>query len=224
MLIHHTCPTSPVFLKLTESRPHKKKKIKLYRIDKSYKFSIFTRLLPSYWFTCNLPYCNLLILRVLESSRLTEFLAWYSAYKLDLRLFPIWLIYHTHISCDHAAPWMVQSVRLSVCLFVCHTFSLCTHHRIIMRFYEALPMAEVMSMQKVRVRGQRSRSQRSKPNFVVSGPWLQSEFTYGNEMMHNAWCCLGEVPYFLFKVIHQILSSHGSQNRRFWLELSFSVP
>ena len=49
-------------------------------------------------------------------------------------------------------------------------------------------MAEVMSMQKVKVRGQRSRSQaqRSKPNFVFSGQWLQFEFIYGNEMMHKA--------------------------------------
>ena len=49
------------------------------------------------------------------------------------------------------------------------------------------------SMQKVKVRGQRSRSQRSKPNLAVAGPF---EFTYGDEMMHKAWCCLEEVPYY----------------------------
>ena len=59
---------------------------------------------------------TLLILRVLESSRFTQFLAWYSAYKLDLRLFPIWLIYHTH-----SEPFMQlhEWFSPSVCLFVC---------------------------------------------------------------------------------------------------------
>ena len=56
-------------------------------------------------------------------------------------------------------------------------------------------MTNVRSMQKVKVRGQRSRSQRSQPNLTVSGLWLQFEFTYDDEMMHIAWCCLEEVPY-----------------------------
>ena len=38
------------------------------------------------------------------------------------------------------------------------------------KFLELLPMTEVMSMQKVKVRGQRSRSQRSTPNLAISGP------------------------------------------------------
>ena len=60
---------------------------------------------------------------------------------------------------------------------------------------ELLPMTEVTSIQKVKLRGQRSRSQRSTPNLAVSGPYLQFEFTYDDEMMHRAWCCLGKVPY-----------------------------
>ena len=36
-------------------------------------------------------------------------------------------------------------------------------------FQELLPVTEVTSMQNVKVRGQRSRSQRSQPNFTVSG-------------------------------------------------------
>ena len=52
-----------------------------------------------------------------------------------------------------------------------------------------------MSMQKVKVEGQRSRSQRSQPNLTVSGLLLQFEFTYDNEIMHMAWWYLGEVPY-----------------------------
>ena len=53
-------------------------------------------------------------------------------------------------------------------------------------------MTKVRSMQKG---GQRSRSQRSQPNLTVSGKYLQFEFTYDDEMMHIAWCCLEEVPY-----------------------------
>ena len=42
-----------------------------------------------------------------------------------------------------------------------------------------------MSMQKVKVRGQRLRSQRSKPNLAVSRLWIQFEFAYDDEIMHK---------------------------------------
>ena len=67
-------------------------------------------------------------------------------------------------------------------------------------FLEWLLIPEVMSMQKVKVREQRSRSQRSWAHLAVSGPLLQFEFTYGDEMMHTAWCCLGEVPYCFWRL------------------------
>ena len=51
-----------------------------------------------------------------------------------------------------------------------------------------------MFMKKVKVRGKRSMSQRSRPSLALSGPHLQFEFTYDEEMMHKTWCCLGEVP------------------------------
>ena len=51
-------------------------------------------------------------------------------------------------------------------------------------FQELLPMTEVISVQKVKVKGQRSRSQRSQPNLTVSGLELQFEFTYVDEIMH----------------------------------------
>ena len=53
------------------------------------------------------------------------------------------------------------SVRLSHCPSVT-PFSLCSRHRIIIsswKFRELLPMTKLRSMQKVKVRGQRSRSQ-----------------------------------------------------------------
>ena len=64
-------------------------------------------------------------------------------------------------------PSVCPSLRLSVCLS--HLF----HHVPIIvsswNFQELLPWSKVMSMQKVKVRGQRSRSQRSRPNLTVSG-------------------------------------------------------
>ena len=102
--------------------------------------------------------------------------------------------------CDQAALWMVQFVCLSVRPSVCPSVCLCVclshlfdYVPIIVsswNFQELLPMTEVKSMQKVKVRGQRSRSQRSTPNIAVSGPQLQFEFTYDDEMMHRAWYCL----------------------------------
>ena len=91
------------------------------------------------------------------------------------------LIQHklTVFSCDQAALWMVQSVRLSVRPSVCLSVrpSVCLSHLfdyvpIILsswNFQELLPVTKVTSMQKVKVRGQRSRSQRSQPNLTVSG-------------------------------------------------------
>ena len=74
-------------------------------------------------------------------------------------------------SCDQAALWMVHSVRLSVCVSVC-LWRLFHYVPIIVsswNFQELLPMTKVTSMQKFKVRGQRSRSQRSTPNLTVSG-------------------------------------------------------
>ena len=76
-------------------------------------------------------------------------------------------------------PSVCPSVRPSVCLS--HIFY---HVPIIVssrNFQELLPWSEVMSMQKVKVRGQRSRSQRSTPNY---------------EMLHKAWSSIEEVPYY----------------------------
>ena len=68
--------------------------------------------------------------------------------------------------------WYFPSVCPSVCLSVplsVTPFWLCSHHHIIMKFLELLQMTTVRSMQIVKVRDQRSRSQRSQPNLNVSG-------------------------------------------------------
>ena len=84
-----------------------------------------------------------------------------------------WLmIPHKIFSCDQAALQMVfASVRLSVCPSVClsHLFDYVPIIVSSRNFQELLPMTKVRSKQKVKVRGQRSRSQRSQPNLTVSG-------------------------------------------------------
>ena len=60
-------------------------------------------------------------------------------------------------------------VRLSVCLCPSHLFHYVPVIVSPWNFQEWLPMTKVRSMQKVKSRGQRSRSQRSTPNLTVSG-------------------------------------------------------
>ena len=68
-------------------------------------------------------------------------------------------------------PSVCPSVRLSVCPSVrlSHLFDYVPIIVSSCNFQELLPMTKVRSMQKVKVRGQRSRSQRSQPNLTVSG-------------------------------------------------------
>ena len=69
------------------------------------------------------------------------------------------------------SPSVRPSVRLSVRLSVClsHLFDYVPIIVSSWNFQELLPVTKVTSMQKVKVRGQRSRSQRSQPNLTVSG-------------------------------------------------------
>ena len=90
------------------------------------------------------------------------------------------------------------SVRLSVRLSVCPSvtpFWLCSHHRIIMKFSGVI----TLDQGKVHAKGQGQRSKvkvtEVTTQIFVSGLLLQFEFTYDDEMIHIAWCCLGEVPY-----------------------------
>ena len=63
--------------------------------------------------------------------------------------------------------WFSPSVCLSVCLW--HLFDYVPIIISSWNFQKLLPMTNVTFMQKVKVRGQRSRSQRSRPNLTVSG-------------------------------------------------------
>ena len=107
---------------------------------------------------------------VMQSFDVSSLLSWY--WPIYPRIFQFQQLNDYIFSCDQAALWMVQSVCLSVCLSVrpSHLFE---HVPIIVsswNFQELLTMTEVTSMKNVKVRGQRSRSQRSTPNLAVSGP------------------------------------------------------
>ena len=99
--------------------------------------------------------------------------------------------------CNQAALQMVFSVcpSLRPSVRLSHLFHYVPIIVSSWNFLESLPMTKVRSMQTVKVRDQRSRSQRSKPNLTVSGLKRQFEFTYDDVIMHTAWCCLEEVPY-----------------------------
>ena len=102
-------------------------------------------------------------------------------------------------SCDQAALWMVFSVCLS---------NLFHYVPIIVsswNFQELLPMTNVRSMQKVKVRRQRSRSQRSKPNLTVTPVWIH--IWLSNDAQSLMLIRRGALLYF--KVIRQISRSHG---------------
>ena len=90
-------------------------------------------------------------------------------------------IFFTVFSCDQAALWMVQSVRLSVRLSVrpSHLFDYVPIIISSWNFQTLLLVTKVTSMQKVAVRGQRSRSQRSWPLVAVSGvEMFNAAFSY----------------------------------------------
>ena len=65
--------------------------------------------------------------------------------------------------------WISPSVCLSVCLPVT-LFWQCSSHLIIMKFSGVITIDKSDVHARVKARGQRSRSQRSKPNLAVSRP------------------------------------------------------
>ena len=92
------------------------------------------------------PYCN---------SSLNSPMAMKYCTKLEVALKRCPIVF----SCDQAALWMIFSVRLS------HLFDYVPIIVSSWNFQELSHWTRVRSMQKVKVRGQRSRSQRSRPKF-----------------------------------------------------------
>ena len=125
--------------------------------------------------TANLTFGQLGHLLLTEVSNYTNSLLWdlITHPWLEFDVSEIWPQSRNWLfSCDQAALWMVQSVCLSVCLSVCPSvtpFWLCSYQRIIMKFSGVITNDKSDVHAKVKVRGQRSRSQRSRPNLTVSG-------------------------------------------------------
>ena len=143
-----------------------------------------------------------------------------------------WHMFGDYIfSCDQAALQMVfsvcpsvrPSVRLSVCPSVrlSHLFDYVPIIVSSWNFLELLPMTKVRSMQIVKVRGQRSRSQVTTQlnRFQTVTPvWIHIWWwndAYGLMLLRKG-------ALLFFKVIRQISRSHGSKNRRIWPRLGVS--
>ena len=132
-------------------------------------------------------------------------------------------------SCDQAALWMVQSVRLSVCLSVCPSvrlsvtpFWLCSHHRIIMKFSGVITSDR--SDVHAKVQGQRSKVKVTEVTTqlnrfrTVTPVWIH--IWWWNDAYSLIMVRRGALLFF--KVIRQISRSHGSKKCRIWPRLGVS--
>ena len=132
-------------------------------------------------------------------------------------------------SCDQAALWMVQSVRLSVRLSVCPSvrlsvtpFWLCSHHPIIMTFSGVITSDK--SDVHAKCQGQRSKVKVTEVTTqlnrfrTVTPVWIRMwRWNDAYSLM-----LLRRGALLFFKVIRQISRSHGSKNRRIWPRLGVS--
>ena len=132
-------------------------------------------------------------------------------------------------SCDQAAIWLVQSVRLSVRPSVCPSvrlsvtpFSPCSHHRIIIKFSGVITM--VKSDVHAKGQGQRSKVKVTEVNTQLSRfRTLTPVWNHIWQWNHaHSWKQHRRGALLFFKVIHQISRSHGSKNRRIWPRLGVS--
>ena len=127
-------------------------------------------------------------------------------------------------SCDQAAIWLVQSVCVSVRPSVT-PLSPCSHHRIIMKFTGVITNdksdvhAKVMSMQKVKVKGQGHRGNTQLNRFrTVTPVWIH--IWWWNDAYSLMMLRRGDLLFL--KVIHQISRSQGSKKHNIWPRLGVS--
>ena len=131
----------------------------------------------------------------------------------------------TLFSCDQAALWMVQSVRLSVCLSVCPSvtpFWLCSYQRIIMKFSGVI----TNDKSDVHAKGQ---GQRSKVKVTEVTTQLNRFQTVTPVWIHIWWwndayslMILRRGALLFLKVIRWISRSYGSKKRPIWPRLGVS--
>ena len=139
------------------------------------------------------------------------------------------LFHHSVFSCDQAAIWLVQSVRLSVrpsvrpsvCLSVT-PLSPCSHHRIIMKFSGVITM--VKSDVHAKGQGQRSKVKVTEVNTQLSRfRTLTPVWIHIWQWNHaHSWKQHRRGALLFFKVIRQISRSHGFKNCRIWPRLVVS--
>ena len=149
-------------------------------------------------------------------------------------------------SCDQAALWMVQSVRPSVCLSVT-PFSLCSHHRIIMKFSGVITNDKT----DVHAKGQDQRSKVKVTEVMtplsrfrtVTPVWNHiwwwndayslmllrrgallffkvidfEPFNDESEMIHKAWCSIEDVP-FNFSGSSIKFQGHTGEKSAIWIQ------
>ena len=109
-----------------------------------------------------------------------------------------------------AGLWLVGEVVNHVVLYGskvaegCSAFQrrsclLCTYHGIIMKFSGVIMViANDRSDVYAKGQGQRSKAKATEIKTQLSRfrTITPVDFTYGDEMMHSAWCCLWEAPYW----------------------------
>ena len=112
---------------------------------------------------------NLKLIHISSTWDCTTFHNFLPMFKKKKKIFKNWQVY------DWRTKWLIMSGYMDLRrprVYRRSNVGLVDYVPIIMsswNFQELLPVTEVTSMQKVKVRGQRSRSQRSQPNFTVSG-------------------------------------------------------
>ena len=134
----------------------------------------------------------------------------------------LWCNYCEHLffSCDQAAIWLVQSVRLSVRPSVT-PFSPCSHHHIIMKFSGVITNDK--SDVHAKGEGQRSKAKVTEVNTqlnrfrTVTLVWIH--IWYWNDPYSLMMLRRGALLFF--KVIRQISRSHGSKKRQIRSSVKF---
>ena len=131
-------------------------------------------------------------------------------------------VYQVFFSCDQAALWMVFSVCLSVCPSVRHTFWLCSHHHIIMKFSGVITTDQGNVLSK-------GQGQRSKVKVTEVTTQLSRFRTVTPVWIHIWWrndiyslILLRRGALLFFKVIGQSSRSYAAKNRRIWPRLGVS--
>ena len=124
----------------------------------------------------------------------------------------------TVFSCDPAALQMVFSVCLSVC--PSHLFDYVPIIVLSWHFQELLPLTNVKSMQKVKVKGQGHRGHNIQLNRfrTVNPVWID---IWGWNDAYSLML-LRRGALMFFTVICQISRSHGSKDCRIWPRLGLS--